>query len=121
MGRRENRAAARSRRKASGGVPSSDALLDLFYESRESWLPAGTPQALGNTREYSFPSDPPPDALDALKESARMRNQAEILVCEDVVRARAAGVSWTDIGLALGVSKQAAHRRFAEASQRHAP
>lgn len=47
--------------------------------------------------------------LDMAAEVVR-RNESEIRVLVD--RAREAGASWRDVGLALGTSPQAAHQRF---------
>jgi len=47
-----------------------------------------------------------------LLQAARARGDAESAVVEAVGRARAAGYSWRTIGTALGVSKQAAQRRY---------
>ncbi|MCP9961669.1 hypothetical protein LUX05_10370 [Streptomyces somaliensis] len=52
------------------------------------------------------------DPIEALREAAalrrRLEGQEEILV----YRARAAGVTWTQIAEALGVSKQAVHKKY---------
>ncbi|MEU4728839.1 hypothetical protein [Streptomyces sp. NPDC023588] len=52
------------------------------------------------------------DPLAALREAAslrrRLEGQEEVLV----YRARAAGTTWTQIAEALGVSKQAVHKKY---------
>ncbi|MEU6760069.1 hypothetical protein [Streptomyces sp. NPDC046685] len=52
------------------------------------------------------------DPLAALREAAalrrRLEGQEEVLV----YRARAAGKTWTQIAEALGVSKQAVHKKY---------
>jgi hypothetical protein len=49
----------------------------------------------------------------AVEVAARLRIRADELVDHFVAAARAAGSSWTEIGGALGVTKQAAQQRFA--------
>ena len=49
---------------------------------------------------------------DAVAVSARLTELADHLVGHFVDRARGDGASWTDIGRHLGVSKQAAQKRF---------
>jgi ATP-dependent Clp protease ATP-binding subunit ClpA len=55
-------------------------------------------------------------ALDQLQAAARLvderRHQDEAVLDHFVVAARRRDCSWTEIGAALGVSKQAAHQRF---------
>jgi ATP-dependent Clp protease ATP-binding subunit ClpA len=58
-------------------------------------------------------SDDSLDRLDAaLAVAAQLDHQADALVDHFVAAARTAGRSWTDIGTRLGVSKQAARKRF---------
>lgn len=58
-------------------------------------------------------SDDSLDRLDAaLAVAAQLDHRADELVDQFVAAARAAGRSWTDIGARLGVSKQAARKRF---------
>ena len=73
-----------------GPVPEID---DLAAE-----LPAGTPVE---------------QLVAASRLAERMRVRAEELVDRFVDAARASGASWSEIGCALGTSKQAAHQRFA--------
>lgn len=56
--------------------------------------------------------DPPDDPLSALRRVAKLRTELEREEYFEVMRARTAGVSWAGIAAALGVSKQAVHRRF---------
>ena len=50
--------------------------------------------------------------LDPVALARRIREAAEELEAAKVDEARAGGVSWREIGLLYGMSKQAAHQRF---------
>jgi hypothetical protein len=52
------------------------------------------------------------DALGDLMEWDRQRREAEAGTVEAIDRARRAGTSWADIGLALNMSKQGAQQRY---------
>lgn len=52
------------------------------------------------------------DPRQALAAAAELRRQAERLQDAAVRRARVAGMTWSDIADHLGVSKQAAHRKY---------
>jgi Clp amino terminal domain, pathogenicity island component len=64
-------------------------------------------------------TDPGAGALDRVRAAAATANElrclADELLDRDVQGARADGASWSDIGTALGVTKQAAHERFVDA------
>lgn len=60
-------------------------------------------------RHASSPYDPQP----ALQAVSQLRARLAELEEHHVHRALAHGASWSEIGRALGVTKQAAHRRFA--------
>src|SRR4051794_24402126 len=61
----------------------------------------------------SAASDDSLDRLDAaIAMAAQLDQQADALVDHFVAAARSAGRSWTDIGVRLGISKQAARKRF---------
>jgi hypothetical protein len=67
---------------------------------------------LGQESDFSLTGDSL-DRLDtALRLAARLAHQADALVDHFVAAARADGRSWTDIGVRLGVSRQAARQRF---------
>jgi hypothetical protein len=59
---------------------------------------------------------PPDDTTDlrTLAEAVDAVRAGEARVRELVARARANGRSWGEVGIALGVSRQAARERFAE-------
>src|SRR5579859_7277388 len=60
-------------------------------------------------------SDDPLDRVDAaVIVAARMSGHVDAVVDHVVAQARAAGRSWTEIGARLGVSKQAARKRFTD-------
>lgn len=56
--------------------------------------------------------EPSDDPLSSLRRVAKLRTELEREEYFEVMRARTAGVSWAGIAAALGVSKQAVHRRF---------
>lgn len=89
-------------------IPSLDtaALLDLISATDEDLTNAGTalPPRLLEMRR-----------LNACAEIVKRRNNADDDVAEAVRRMRARGASWSDIALALNVSKQAAHQRYSYA------
>jgi hypothetical protein len=59
------------------------------------------------------PDGGPLDSLsDAVTVSAQLDEQADALLGHFVDRARRSGASWSQIGTAMGVSKQAAQKRF---------
>ena len=79
---------------------------------------AGVPELedLVHAVESEDPAAGPPERLALASELAeRIRERADELVDHFVHGARAAGCSWTDIGRALGVTKQAAQQRFVAA------
>ncbi|KUO13614.1 hypothetical protein AQJ58_00450 [Streptomyces sp. DSM 15324] len=49
---------------------------------------------------------------ERLSLAGELRTAAELRVLKEIARCRDSGVSWADIGAALGVSGQAAHRRY---------
>jgi hypothetical protein len=55
------------------------------------------------------------EPLDGLREACRLSIALDKLTRESVERAREAGHSWTQIGEALGVTKQTAWERYSRA------
>lgn len=53
------------------------------------------------------------DPLPALSQAARLERLARTLGEHAATAAIGAGMSWSDIGAAYGISRQAAHQRFA--------
>jgi len=51
-------------------------------------------------------------SLDGLREARRIEHALDKVMRDVVGRAREAGCSWTEVGEALGTSKQAAWERF---------
>lgn len=56
------------------------------------------------------------DALKAVLAAVRDRNAAQARIDQAVARARTEGASWTVIGAMLGVSRQAALKRYSTAA-----
>ena len=77
---------------------------------------ADLPLRLDDLIEHVTAQHPEGDALlhlaDAVETSTRVDEVADHLVGHFVDQARKAGASWTDIGAHMGVSKQAAQKRF---------
>jgi hypothetical protein len=73
----------------------------------------------GRSTKLSLPAELEREPLGGLCESARVAGALDKLQWHLVQQARAAGKSWTEIGTALGVSKQSAWQRFAGASVEH--
>ena len=69
----------------------------------ESWADAVDPSDL---REVET------DSLRHIAELAQQRDQVDAELAESVRAARAAHRSWSEIGAMLGVSKQAAQRKY---------
>lgn len=49
---------------------------------------------------------------ETLRTLAGVRDEAERLITNEVIQARANGMSWTAIGKALGISRQAVSQRY---------
>ena len=68
----------------------------------------GHGQSIGVRAAGDWESEP----LDGLREACRVSTALDKLTRESVQQAREAGHSWTQIGEALGVTKQAAWERY---------
>ena len=53
------------------------------------------------------------DPISALSAAARLERLSREVAERAAAAAIAAGMSWTDVGTAYGISRQAAHQRFA--------
>jgi Clp amino terminal domain, pathogenicity island component len=77
------------------------------------------PVSLGNLITYVKALHPGGDALqnlsDAFTVSAALDEQSDALIGHFVDQARRSGASWSQIGTSMGVSKQAAQKRFVAA------
>lgn len=56
--------------------------------------------------------DTPPDPMEVVTGSVTIHAQAETLLAAAVDRARRSGCTWSDIGDALGITRQGAFQRF---------
>ncbi len=81
--------------------PDTDEEIQRAAKLAEDFDPSGVP--MDDTTD-----------LRALAEAVDNVRTGEARVRELVARARADGRSWGEIGIALGVSRQAARERFAE-------
>lgn len=63
-------------------------------------------------RTVNDTADHEPDPLDRLEQVARRRRELDAEEYHLVLHAREQGVGWQEIGWALGMSKQAAHKKF---------
>jgi hypothetical protein len=79
-------------------------------------MPENFPVPLDNLIAYVralHPDGSPLDRLsDAMEVAARLDEQSDALIGHFVDQARASGASWSQIGASMGVSKQAAQKRF---------
>jgi hypothetical protein len=67
----------------------------------------------GHATKLRLPGELEREPLNGLCESARVAGALDKLQRHLVQQARAAGNSWTEIGAALGITKQSAWQRFA--------
>lgn len=77
---------------------------------------ADVPISLDNlityVRELHRDGGPLDNLSDAITVAARLDEQADALIGHFVDQARSSGASWSQIGASMGVSKQAAQKRF---------
>ncbi len=59
-----------------------------------------------------------PDPATGLRAASALRRLADVLESAQVAHARRLGWSWEEIAAALGVSKQAVHRKYAKTLDR---
>src|SRR5256885_1329932 len=77
-----------------------------------SELPARLDDLIDYVRARHPDGDPLERLSDAVLASEQLGELADHLIGHFVDQARKAGASWTDIGQSMGVSKQAAQKRF---------
>jgi hypothetical protein len=63
-----------------------------------------------------LPAGPPFDVLAWVATASDQASAAQRTLTAAVVRARQTGASWSDIGVQLGITRQAAQQRFTRAS-----
>jgi hypothetical protein len=66
----------------------------------------------------TLPAGPPIDVLDWIGTARQQSADADNALAAAVTRARQAGHPWSAIGARLGISRQAAHQRFATPATR---
>src|SRR5688572_24593101 len=71
-----------------------------------------TIQNLQGVTDAAAQCGPDADPLHVIYYAKRMTELAENVLRNAVLEADATGISWERIGLTLGISKQAAHKRF---------
>ncbi len=87
----------------------SEQELDRAAERFEQWADEVDPDTLEAEAQVEHTED-----MHDLAEAVDTAAAAQARVTELVAVARAHGRSWSEIGIALGVSRQAARQRFAE-------
>lgn len=107
-------------RSSAGGVPGSWPYppfgSDRWLGGRKSGDPVLVEATDAVTRLLAGSGDPgeaPARLLAAAGQAADLAERLDWVLLSLVGEARAHGVSWAEIGRAIGVSKQAAHARFA--------
>lgn len=92
-------------------MPRTRQQLEKALADTEAWLDGLDPGALVS---------PDSDGWDLRAIGVAMRAVAanDLLLADEVARARANGRTWTQIAAVLGVTKQAARERFSESTHR---
>lgn len=92
-------------------MPRTREQLENAVAETEAWLDNLDPMAL---------AAPESDAADlrAIGEALRAVAITDLRLADEVAKARRNGRTWTQIGVVLGVSKQAARERFSESVHR---
>ena len=70
-------------------------------------------EAIAWTERRATSREPSAQLVAAVAVAVELRTVSEELIGHFVARARQAGCSWNDIGAVFGISRQAAHERFA--------
>src|SRR5579872_2425441 len=76
-------------------------------------LPARLDNLISYVRSIRPDADPLGHLSDAVVTAQDLSDQADALIGHFVDQARGSGASWSQIGAAMGVTKQAAQKRFA--------
>lgn len=92
-------------------MPRTREQLQKALADTESWLDSLDPEALAS---------PDSDGADlrAIGEARRAVAANDLILVDEVAKARSNGRTWTQIAAVLGVSKQAARERFSEPARR---
>ena len=92
---------------------------DADLATRKEYVPVGefadvSGEVEEAVREEWLVHIAPSEAILGVEAAAREHRQAGHRLDKTVAAAKAAGASWTDIGRAAGISRQAAHERWAD-------
>ena len=92
-------------------MPRTREQLQKALADAEAWLDTPDPKALAS-------SDSDGSDLSAIGEALRAVAKSDLILADQVAKARAKGRTWTQIAAVLGVTKQAARERFGEPVRR---
>lgn len=94
--------------------PSPEAVLASLLPAGAGVSPLGsTAKSVSRVRAEVVRAVDDADVRGVIRQLVGARAEAESLLALNVQRARAQGLSWTDIGFALGVSRQSARAKYA--------